>query len=65
MRDEYDFSGAHKNPSAKKFKKQIKIDLDCEFIDYFKGQPCAMGIPYQQLINLYLADYVAKKRQRS
>lgn len=27
MRDEYDFSGAAKNPYAKELKKQISIDI--------------------------------------
>ena len=65
MREEYDFSNACKNPYAKKLKKQITINLDCEVIDYFKAQAVATGIPYQQLINSYLSDCAAKKRQLS
>ena len=60
--DEYDFSGARKNPYAKKLKKQITINLDADTIDYFKAQS---GIPCQTLINLYLADCAAKKKQLS
>ena len=56
MRDEYDFSKAVKNPYAKKLKKQITINIDSDTIDYFKRQSEASGIPYQTLINLYLAD---------
>ena len=62
MLDEYDFSGARKNPYAKKLKKQITINLDADTIDYFKAQS---GIPCQTLINLYLADCAAKKKQLS
>ena len=65
MREEYDFSGARKNPYAKKLKKQITINLDTEVIDYFKAQAAVTGIPYQQLINSYLVDCAAKKRQLS
>ena len=65
MREEYDFSGARKNPYAKRLKKQITINLDCEVIDYFKAQAVTTGIPYQQLINSYLSDCAAKKRQLS
>ena len=36
MREEYDFSNAHKNPYAKKLKKQITINIDVDTIDYFK-----------------------------
>ena len=65
MREEYDFSGARKNPYAQKLKKQITINLDSEVIDYFKAQASATGIPYQQLINFYLSDCAAKKKQLS
>lgn len=63
MRNEYDFSNARKNPYAKKLKKQITINLDAETIEYFKSQSEVSGIPYQTLINLYLADCVANKRK--
>ena len=56
MREEYDFSRAVKNPYAKKLKKQITINIDSDTIDYFKKQSELSGIPYQTLINLYLAD---------
>lgn len=56
MREEYDFSKAVKNPYAKKLKKQITINIDSDTIDYFKKQSELSGIPYQTLINLYLAD---------
>ena len=62
MLDEYDFSGARKNPYAKKLKKQITINLDADTIDDFKAQS---GIPCQTLINLHLADCAAKKKQLS
>ena len=67
MRDEYDFSNAKKNPYAKKLKKTITINIDYDTIDYFKSQSEEIGIPYQTLINLYLADCVksGKKIQMS
>ena len=65
MLDEYDFSGARKIPYAKKLKKQITINLDADTIDDFKAQSDQSGIPYQTLINLYLADCAAKKKQLS
>ena len=65
MLDEYDFSGARKNPYAKKLKKQITINLDADTIDDFKAQSDQSGFPYQTLINLYLADCAAKKKQLS
>ena len=63
MKNEYDFSKATKNPYAKKLKKQITINIDSDTIDYFKGQSEASGIPYQTLINLYLAECAASKKQ--
>ena len=56
MRKEYDFSDSVKNPYAKKLKKPISIRLDEDTIGYFKGMSEDTGIPYQNLINLYLRD---------
>lgn len=63
MKDEYNFANARKNPYAKKLKQQITINIDVDTIDYFKHQSETSGIPYQSLINLYLADCVNNKRQ--
>ncbi len=63
MREEYDFSTARKNPYAKRLKKQITINIDTETIDYFKSMSSSSGIPYQTLINLYLADCANNKRE--
>ena len=60
MVEEYDFSNARKNPYA---KKQSTINLDNDTIDYFKNLSQSMGIPYQTLINLFLADCAKNKRQ--
>lgn len=63
MKDEYNFENARKNPYAKKLKQQITINIDVDTINYFKHQSETSGIPYQSLINLYLADCVNNKRQ--
>lgn len=63
MREEYDFTNSKKNPYAKKAKKQITINIDCDTIEYFKKQSEILGIPYQTLINLYLSDCAAAKRK--
>ena len=63
MKDEYDFSNARQNPYAKKLKKQITINLDNDTIDYFKNLAQTTGIPYQTLINLFLADCAKNKKQ--
>lgn len=63
MREEYDFSGGVKNPYAAQLKKQVTINLDIETVEYFKAQAEETGIPYQKLINFYLADCVKNKRR--
>ena len=65
MLNEYDIKNLNprKNPYAKKLKKQITINIDSSIIDYFKEQANQTGIPYQTLINLYLADCVEKKKK--
>ena len=59
MREEYDIKNLNprKNPYSK------RINLDGDVIDYFKAQSESSGIPYQTLINLYLSDCVAQKRE--
>jgi uncharacterized protein (DUF4415 family) len=56
MRKNYDFSGALKNPYARRLKKQVTIRLDQDTIEYFKGLAEDSQIPYQTLMNLYLRD---------
>ena len=65
MREEYDIKNLNprKNPYSKRIKKQVTINLDGDVIDYFKAQSEISGIPYQTLINLYLSDCVAQKRE--
>ena len=65
MRDKYELKklNPRKNPYAEKLKKQVTINLNFETVDYFKDMAEKNGIPYQTLINLYLADCVEHKRQ--
>ena len=63
MRKQYDFSKSKKNPYAKLLKRQVTIRLEAEVIDYFKKLASETGIPYQNLINLYLKDCVNSRRK--
>ena len=63
MRDNYDFSASIQNPYSKKLKKQITIRLDQDVIGYFKSLSEKNGIPYQNLINLYLKDCAEKHKE--
>ena len=56
MRKEYDFSKSEKNPYARHLKKQVTLRLGVDVIDYFKKLAEETGVPYQNLINLYLQD---------
>ena len=56
MRKEYDFAGSVRNPHARHFRKQVTLRLGTDVIGYFKALAEETGIPYQNLINLYLRD---------
>ena len=64
MREEYNIEqlNPRRNPYTKRLKKQITINIDSETIEYFREQSEKSGLPYQTLINLYLADCAANKR---
>ena len=63
MCEEYDFSQSKRNPYAAKLKKQITIRIDEDSINYFKTISNKIGIPYQNVINLYLRDCAQSNRQ--
>jgi len=67
MRKEYDLTklNSRKNPYAKHLKQQVTIRLGVDVITYFKELAEETGIPYQNLINLYLRDCVASGRRPS
>ncbi len=67
MRKHYDFDKmkGQRNPYASKLKKQVTIRLGVDVIDYFKELAEETGIPYQNLINLYLRDCVVSGRKPS
>lgn len=52
-----------KNPYTKYLKQPVTMRLDCETVDYFKKMAEETGIPYQNLINLYLRDCALNERK--
>jgi predicted DNA binding CopG/RHH family protein len=58
MRQHYDFGTmeGERNPYLKQLKQPITIRLDKATISYFKTLAEELGMPYQNLINLYLRD---------
>lgn len=65
MRKEYDLDKmkGRPNPYARRLKKQITIRLGEDVVEYFKQMAEETGIPYQNLINLYLRDCVVHERR--
>jgi predicted DNA binding CopG/RHH family protein len=64
MKKEYDLSRmkSRPNPYAKRLKRQVTIRMGVDVIEYFKEMADKTGIPYQNLINLYLSDCVQSRR---
>lgn len=58
MKKHYDFSKmkGERNPYLSRLKQPITIRLDKGTVGYFKGLATELGMPYQNLINLYLRD---------
>ncbi len=65
MRAHYDFSKmkARPNPYGKLLKQPVTIRLDRDTVAYFKSLATKTGLPYQQLINLYLRDCAMNRRE--
>jgi len=47
----------------KKLKKQVTLRLGVDVIAYFKGLAQETGIPYQNLINLYLKECAHSRKK--
>ena len=67
MRAHYDFSKmkARRNPYVKLLKQPVTIRLDRDTVAYFKSLAVKTGLPYQNLINLYLRDCAIHRRELS
>ena len=65
MKAEYDLPKmkSRRNPYAKRLKKQLTIRMGLDIIEHFKRMAAETGIPYQNLINLYLRDCVQSQRK--
>ena len=56
-----EFSRSRKNPYAKQLRCQVTIRLEVAAVDYFKQLAAELGMPYQNLINLFLRDCDTQK----
>jgi predicted DNA binding CopG/RHH family protein len=65
MRDNYDFDKmkGEKNPYLRRIKQPITIRLDKSTVGYFKALAEELGMPYQNLINLYLRDCALNQKK--
>ena len=65
MRAQYDFSKmkGQRNPYSAQLKQPITIRLDKATVAYFKGLASELGMPYQNLINLYLRDCALNRKK--
>lgn len=65
MRQHYDFAEmkGEKNPYATRLKQPITIRLDKPTVSYFKMLATEVGMPYQNLINLFLRDCALKHKK--
>jgi len=65
MKAEYDLAKltSRRNPYASKLKRPVTMRLSDDVVTYFKRMAADAGVPYQNLINLYLRDCVLHHRQ--
>ena len=65
MKAEYDLSKmkSRRNPYASRLKTPVSMRLSGDVVEYFKAMAAESGVPYQNLINLYLRDCVAQHRK--
>ncbi|MBI4743677.1 MAG: BrnA antitoxin family protein [Actinobacteria bacterium] len=65
MRKHYDFDKmkGQRNPYADQLKQPITIRLDKATVAYFKALADELGMPYQNLINLYLRDCALRHKK--
>ncbi|GKS57188.1 antitoxin [Nitrospira sp.] len=65
MRAQYDFSKmkGERNPYSSRLKQPITIRLDKATVAYFKDLATEIGMPYQNLINLYLRDCALHRKK--
>jgi len=65
MKQHYDFGTmkGEPNPYLKELKQPITIRLDTATVAYFKSLAAELGMPYQNLINLYLRDCAVHEKR--
>ena len=49
---------SHRQVISRLLKKPVTIRLGADVVEYFKSMAKPLGVPYQNLMNLYLRDCV-------
>ena len=64
MRKAYEFAKmkGRRDPYARLLKKPVTIRRGADVVEYFKSMAKRLGVPYQNLMNLYLRDCVQSHR---
>lgn len=67
MKKEYDLSRMKRrpNPYVARLKRQITIRVGVDILEYFRRLARETGIPYQNLMNMYLRECVVSHRKPS
>ena len=60
--EEFDFEHCKPNPYADMVRKPMTMNVDVRTIDYFKEESERTGIPYQNIINMYLRQCVDEQK---
>jgi len=65
VKAQYEFSKmkGERNPYSSRLKQPITIRLDKATVTYFKELATELGMPYQNLINLYLRDCALHRKK--
>lgn len=58
MEEEFDFENSKPNPYVERLRKPVTMNIDVKIIEYFKAESKRTGIPYQNIINMYLLQCV-------
>ena len=58
-----DFKNSKPNPYASRMRKLVTMNVDIRVIDYFKKESERTGIPYQNIINMYLFQCVEEGKR--
>ena len=63
MSEEYYATDTRSKERIERMHRPVTMNLDIRIVEYFKNEASRTGIPYQRLINLYLAQCVGEGKR--